>query len=115
MTIEDNYNSIHNRIPPSATTYNSDVETFHRLVEDEFFDIEGFGSMDDFMSKIRTYNIFFNNFRTNSYKENKSPLQILKEIAPEIDTKVTLLPPINLDEVLCYYINERGYHVPDFP
>ncbi len=71
--------------------------------------------MDDFMSKIRTYNIFFNNFRKNSYKDNKSPLEILKETAPEIDTKVTLLPPINLDKVLCPYINKRGYHVHDFP
>jgi hypothetical protein len=35
MVIEDDYNSIHNRIPPSANTYNSDVETFHRLIEDE--------------------------------------------------------------------------------
>jgi len=35
MVIEDDYNSIHNRISPPANTYNSDVETFHRLIEDE--------------------------------------------------------------------------------
>jgi len=90
-------------------------EMFKLRYSPKFFDIEGFGSMDDFMSKIRTYNIFFNNFRKNSYKDNKSPLEILKETAPETDTKVTLLPPINLDKVLCPYINKRGYHVHDFP
>jgi len=34
--------SEHLRIPPAAHTYQSDVETVHRLVEDEFFDLERF-------------------------------------------------------------------------
>lgn len=52
---------------------------------------------------------------SNSYKENKSPLEILEEIAPEINTKVTLLPPINLDKVLYSYINKRGHYVSGLP
>lgn len=32
--------SQHVRIPPAAHTFQSDVETVHRLVEDEFFDLE---------------------------------------------------------------------------
>jgi hypothetical protein len=31
-------------IPPAAHTYQSDVETVHRLEEDEFFDLEDFTS-----------------------------------------------------------------------
>jgi len=34
--------SQHVRIPPAAHTYQSDVETVHRLAEDEFFDLEDF-------------------------------------------------------------------------
>jgi hypothetical protein len=36
--------SQHVRIPPAAHTYQSDVETVHRLEEDEFFDLEDFSS-----------------------------------------------------------------------
>ncbi len=36
--------SQHVRIPPAAHTYQSDVETVHRLEEDEFFDLEDFAS-----------------------------------------------------------------------
>ena len=32
------FGSQHERIPPAAHTYQSDVETVHRLIEDEFFD-----------------------------------------------------------------------------
>jgi hypothetical protein len=33
-------------IPPAAHTYQSDVETVHRLEEDEFFDLEEFSSRE---------------------------------------------------------------------
>ena len=36
------FGSQHERIPPAAHTYQSDVETVHRLIEDEFFDLESF-------------------------------------------------------------------------
>ncbi|MCD6531151.1 hypothetical protein J7K99_01740 [bacterium] len=31
------YGVKHRLIPPGFPTYNSDVETFHRIVEDEFY------------------------------------------------------------------------------
>ena len=36
--------SQHVRIPPAAHTFQSDVETVHRLDEDEFFDLESFSN-----------------------------------------------------------------------
>jgi hypothetical protein len=33
------FGSQHDRIPPAAHTYQSEVETVHRLIEDEFFDL----------------------------------------------------------------------------
>jgi len=43
------------RIPPSADTYQSDIETVHRLEEDEFFDLETFSSRSEFLAKVHTY------------------------------------------------------------
>jgi transposase len=42
------------RIPPAAHTYQSDVETVHRLEEDEFFDLEDFSSRGEFLAKVHT-------------------------------------------------------------
>jgi hypothetical protein len=52
--------SQHLRIPPAAHTYQSDVEGVHRLIEDEFFDLESFASRSDFLSKATTYQLYFN-------------------------------------------------------
>ena len=52
--------SQHLRIPPAAHTYQSDVETVHRLVEDEFFDLEDFSSRGEFLAKVQTYQLYFN-------------------------------------------------------
>jgi hypothetical protein len=74
--------SQHVRIPPAAHTYQSDVETVHRLEEDEFFDLESFTSRGDFLAKTHTYQLYFNLVRTNSHKENLSPWQIIERLAP---------------------------------
>src|ERR1700681_3612012 len=50
----------HLRIPPAAHTYQSDVETVHRLVEDEIFDLETFTSRGEFLAKAQTYQMYFN-------------------------------------------------------
>ncbi|MGA9594265.1 MAG: helix-turn-helix domain-containing protein, partial [Candidatus Acidiferrales bacterium] len=56
--------SQHVRIPPAAHTYQSDVETVHRIEEDEFFDLESFSSRGDFLAKVHTYQLYFNLART---------------------------------------------------
>jgi len=96
--------SQHVRIPPSAHTYQSDVETVHRLIQDEFFDIESFTSRGDFLAKAHTYQLYFNLVRPNSHKENLSPWQIIERLAPRSPFELCLLPPIFLD----YYLNDSG-------
>ncbi len=104
--------SQHVRIPPSAHTYQSDVETVHRIEEDEFFDLESFASRSDFLAKVHTYQLYFNLARTNSHKENLSPWQIIERLAPRSPLELCLLPPVILD----YYLNEKGgYDVPRLP
>ncbi len=104
--------SQHVRIPPAAHTYQSDVETVHRLEEDEFFDLEDFSSRGDFLAKAHTYQLYFNLARPNSHKENQSPWQIIERLAPRSPLQLCLLPPVFLD----YYLNHSGgYDVPRLP
>jgi len=104
--------SQHVRIPPAAHTYQSDVETVHRLIEDEFFDLETFTSRGDFLAKATTYQLYFNLVRPNSHKENLSPWQIIERLAPRSPLELCLLPPVLLD----YYIERRqGNDVPCLP
>jgi len=104
--------SQHVRIPPAAHTYQSDVETVHRLEEDEFFDLEEFSSRGDFLAKTHLYQLYFNLVRPNSHKENLSPWQIIEQLAPCSPLELCLLPPVFLD----YYLNDKGgYDVPIQP
>lgn len=104
--------SQHVRIPPAAHTYQSDVETVHRLEEDEFFDLEEFSSRGEFLAKVHTYQLYFNLARPNSHKENLSPWQIIERLAPRSPLEICLLPPVFLD----YYLNDAGgYDVPRLP
>ena len=86
----------HRTIPPGAKTWQSDVETSHRLIEDEFYACEYFYNRYDFRRKAAIYQSWFNLERMNRYK-NGSPLQILKQIAPEINHEVLTLKPIIID------------------
>ena len=104
--------SQHVRIPPAAHTYQSDVETVHRLEEDEFFDLESFSSRGDFLAKAHTYQLYFNLARPNSHKENQTPWQIIERLTPRSPLELCLLPPVFLD----YYLNDAGgYDVPRLP
>src|SRR5439155_11046337 len=98
------FGSQHERIPPAAHTFQSDVETVHRLVEDEFFDLESFSGRGDFLSKAFTYQLYFNLVRPNSHKQNLSPWQIIERFAPRSPLQLCLLPPVFLD----YYLNDSG-------
>ena len=96
--------SRHQRIPPAAHTYQSDVETVHRLIEDEFFDLETFQDRSDFLAKATLYQLYFNLVRSNSHKDHQSPWQILQRLAPHSPLELCLLRPIFLD----YLLNPQG-------
>lgn len=105
----------HGRIPPRCSWLQGDVETFNRIIESEFFEVESFKDSQDFLGKAYTYQLYFNYLRKNRYRENKSPLDILRERFPQITEDVLNLPPIRLDhpeETLVADGQESGYHVP---
>jgi len=113
------FGSQHERIPPAAHTYQSDVETVHRLIEDEFFDLETFSSRADFLAKVSLYQLYFNLARPNSHKRGLTPWQIIQQLAPRLPLDICLLPPVILDYRLEPARQDHppmgGYDLPRFP
>jgi len=110
MRVLEEYKVKHSRIPPRACTWQSDVEAFHRLVEDELYDIEEYKNQDEFLAKAYAYQLYFDFKRKNRYKGNKTPVEILKETGSSILPQVFNLPPIILDNFIDDFI-KGGYHV----
>jgi transposase len=103
----------HGRIPPRASYLQGDVETFHRICEDELYDIENYDNGVQFYGKAYAYQLYFNHVRKNRYRGNKSPFDILKERFSEAQEGIFNLPPINLEMLFdLYYNTQGGYHVP---
>lgn len=106
------FGSQHQRIPPAAHTFQSDVETVHRLIEDEFFDLETFKNRPDFIAKASLYQLYFNLARPNSHKGGRTPWQIIHQLDPRLPLDLCLLPPVFLD----YRLHSTGgYDLPRFP
>ena len=101
----------HDRIPPRASYLQGDVEAFHGIIEDELYDIENYANPTEFLGKAYAYQLYFNYIRENRWRDNKSPLQLLREKAPHLDEGILNLPPIRL-EILLDEEPEGGYHVP---
>jgi transposase-like protein len=94
------YGLSHNFIPPSAHTYNSDVETVHRLCEDEFFDRESFRNRPHFLAKAHSYWLWFNVARRNSSKADHTPLELLRELAPDVNPRLAIWQSAFLEDHL---------------
>jgi transposase len=107
----------HARIPPRSPTWQSDVESFHKLVEDEFYDLEDYRNLDEFIAKAYAYELYFNFKRKNRYRGSKTPIEILKECGSSTSAQVFNLPPIILDDFIDDFIKwinieGGGHHVP---
>ena len=112
----ESFGATHRTIPPGAHTWQSDVETVHHLVEDEFYRVERFRDREDFLKKAATYQLFFNVMRPNGSKAQKPPLEILRERWPEVPDAVVLLPPVFLDDMLVARLSPpRGAGANDLP
>jgi transposase len=118
--VVEGFGGIHKRIPVRAWSYNSDVETVHSTIEDEFYDLENFKSIRDFHRRVASYQAWYNLVRENSNKDYKTPLQIIREFGPNINPAVARLPPLMLDWLGPDYItkdelSQRGDDVPCYP
>lgn len=109
--------SDHRYIPPKAYTWQSDVETVHRLVEDEFFDRECFADRTQFWKKVRTYWYYFNLARPNRGKEWQTPLQILRRHPTRVAAAVATWTALDLTTLHGQYFPRypRGHDLPVHP
>lgn len=110
----------HHYIPPKAHTWQSDVETVHRLEEDEFFDRESFRSRPEFWAKVSTYWRYFNIARPNRNKAWQTPLEILRQRDPKLDLAIASWCPLDLGTLLGQYFRRypnpaRGHDLPVYP
>lgn len=87
------WKSEHRRVPPKACTWQSDVETSHNLIENEFYAVKYFDSRADFFRKAADWQRFFNMERVNKSKRG-SPLQLLDGAFPK---EVLSFKPVVVD------------------
>ncbi len=109
---------LHQTIPPGAHTYQADVETAHNLIEDELYQVESFSSKQNFQAKAATYLLWFNVARKNSYKNHKTPWEIIHDRNPNIKPQIATLPPLDLDDLWQKKMtppSQRGYDVIPYP
>ena len=53
-------------------------------------------------SKIVQTSLFFNLHRTNSYKEHKTPWALAQEKNPNLDKRLLMIPPVDLDRLFAW-------------
>ena len=118
--IVEGFGATHKRIPPRAWSYNSDVETVHRTIEDEFYDLENFENIRDFHQRVTSYQAWYNFVRVNMNKDYMSPWQIIEKLRPKTNLSLARLPPLMLDWLGPDYTTReelllRGYDLPCYP
>jgi hypothetical protein len=99
--VEQKYRCRQHRFnPPHRSTYNSDVEAVHGLMEQEFYQLEPFrGDLQSFLNQAWTYQLWFNYLRENSAKGYRTPDQLRAERASWVHPKVYALPPVLLSSL----------------
>jgi transposase len=100
LEVESWLDQTHTTIFPGAHRMQADVETVHNLIEMEFYEIETFKDRQDFLNKAYTYLLFFNLQRPNTYKEGKTPWQLAQEKIPQLDKRLLMIPPVDLDALI---------------
>ncbi len=98
-TIETLFGAAHRAIPPGCKNANADVETIHSTIETEFYDIERFADVEEFLAKAATYQLWYNVARKNRSRGWNSPLDLLEQKAPALDARILLLHPVLLNRL----------------
>lgn len=75
-------------IPIKRPTFNSDVERIHGLIEEELYSIGDFRDLEEFLGRGMAYSLYFNYRRKNRYRDNQSPVDILRAADPSINERI---------------------------
>jgi transposase len=101
------------RIFPGACRSQSDVESYHRLVEEELYEVEDLRTETELLGKARTYQLYFNHLRKNLYRGGRTPRDILLQADPDANPGCLNLPPIRLESLPLHLLPQVGHHVPN--
>jgi len=101
--IENVYHGKHQTIPIGKKEYNGSVENFHQRIENEFYDIEIFNSLRDFLSKAWTFTLYWN-LEREILQLKKTPFQLIKEKCHIFDPEIANFQPFILNEMKTFWI-----------
>lgn len=96
--IEGTFHARHVTIPIRSPRFNSHVESFHGIVEREFYTQEHLPTETVLLGKARTYLTWFNLERTN-LETKKTPFRLIREQTNILDASFLDFPPIVLDHL----------------
>ena len=107
-TVESEFGATHvfNRV--GRPNDNADVESVHDRIEHEFYDLESFASLSDFVAKASVYQHYYNLARLNYSKGRKTPLDMLTERKTSVAERVFLLPPVVFGTPPKHRVREHG-------
>lgn len=75
----------------------NEMDYFYKVIKNEFYNVEDFRSLDEFLTKSYNFNIYLNFIKKKNIKDSRSAVEILKENTSEISPQVFNLPPIVID------------------
>lgn len=83
---------------PSLTD-NLGVETFHKIIEDEFYECEKFNNQDEASLKVMLIYCSSTIDEREYQQKQQSFYQLLKEKQPDLCNKILNLPPIRSERL----------------
>ena len=84
------YKAKHVRIPPGEKTWQSEVERANGLIEDELLAFEHWDTLSELKAKTTAWEYYFNRIRKNTYHQNKTPYQRMKQAGIQAKTAESL-------------------------
>jgi transposase InsO family protein len=90
----------HRFIPPGCSNANGDIESFHNLIQREFFELSRFEDREDLVDALTAYLFYFNTTRYSLSKGARTPLEILQPFLGNRALQFLALPPVNLDTLV---------------
>jgi transposase InsO family protein len=99
----------HRFIPPGCSNANGDVESFHNLIQREFFELSRFEDREDLIDALTAYLFYFNTTRYSLSKGTRTPLEILQPVLDNRALQLLAMPPVDLDTLV--YRNEGATHL----
>ncbi len=90
----------HRFIPPGCSNANGDIESFHNLIQREFFELSRFEDRTDLINALTAYLFYFNTTRYSLSKGTRTPLQILEPVLGHKALHFLALPPVDLDALI---------------